>query len=218
MGWFYRGLHRYLRAFIGVWSRTRFRGIERVPREGPVVVAIRHETWWDPIIVARSIPRPMWHLGKKEVFRGRFLTWLFSANGVIPVDRKKGGNDAAVQASLDALAKGYMVGIYPEGTRAPLGAMLPGKTGAVRLALLTGAPIVPVGLRTYDFWPKGATLPRFGKRTYVLVGEPRYLGKDEAAANDPATLRKLTDDTMAEIARLCEACDRAYEAKERWRG
>jgi 1-acyl-sn-glycerol-3-phosphate acyltransferase len=120
--------------------------------------------------------------------------------------RREGGSasERALAAARDVLSSGKVLGIYPEGTRSPDGRLYRGHTGAARLALGCGAPIVPVGLvGTTLVQPPGSNRPRPFKRVTIRFGAPLDLSRfDGNAAGDPLTLRAATDELMFEIRNL----------------
>lgn len=155
--------------FHGVW-RTRLHGADRVPGDGPVLLASNHLGFLDGPLLVGVAPRFTRCLVKKEMFRGPAGAVL-RATGQIPVDRD-GGDRAALQAALDVLAGGGAVGVFPEGTRGR------GDVGEVRqgvawLALRSEAPVVPVAcLGTRRTGESTARPPGLLRRLDVVFGEP----------------------------------------------
>lgn len=217
MHWAYRVIKRVFHHPVKWACRVNAKGWERVPREGPVILVPNHWTWADPVILGAIVGRPCRFLGKHSLFSKPVLGWLLRSTDQIPVNRATGGNDAAVLAAAAFVRQGKVVGVYPEGTRSDAPGLLPFKSGAVRVALLTGAPIVPVGQLTDRFWPKGKILPRFGRRTYHAFGEPYTLGLDPALADDREFCRKASEDLRAKVEALLEECRAARDRKEKWR-
>ena len=215
--WGYRAIKRVFHYPLKWLLRVRATGWETFPRRGGVIVAPNHYTWADPILVQIVLGRPGYYLGKASLFRGRIGGWFFPAMGMVPVDREKGGNDAAVQAAVRIVEDGLVAGIFPEGTRSAHPDLLPFRTGAVRVALLTGAPIVPVAVLSDRLWGKGKTLPRVGRRCYLAFGEPYTLGKDAALAADKDYLRKASDDLQGRVQALLQECELARAANRKWR-
>ena len=200
----YRALHTMLPPILNALWRPWIEGMENIPDNGAAIIATNHLSFLDSIFVPALVPRPVYYLGKSDYFSG-WQRYFFEGVGVMPVNR--GGGDAS-EASLrkgeEVLRSGHLLGIYPEGTRSPDGRLYRGKTGPVRLAFRTGAPIVPVGLvGTDEVLPVGAKIPKLA-RVGIRFGEPidfalRY-GED--AANDRFALRSATDELMYEIMML----------------
>ncbi|MDH4363909.1 MAG: 1-acyl-sn-glycerol-3-phosphate acyltransferase, partial [Acidimicrobiia bacterium] len=109
----------------------------------------------------------------------------------------------ALDAAREVLTEGGLFAIYPEGTRSRTGDLYRGKTGAARLAIETGAPIIPVGLiGTPEVQPVGSNRPRFFRRVRVRFGQPITVDRYRSRPGDRAVLRELTDEVMFEIQAL----------------
>jgi len=185
--------------------RIRVEGREHVPRRGPVILAANHRSFLDSLFLPLAIGwRRMTFVAKAEYFERRRTAWFFRGVGQIPIQRTGGAaSEAALSAATSVLRRGEAFGIYPEGTRTRDGFTHRGHTGVARLALATGAPIVPVGLvGTAEAQPTDAKLPRLWQPVAVRFGNPirpdRY-GED----TDGLALRALTDEVMFEIVQLC---------------
>ncbi len=138
----YEAYRRSLTPVIRAIYRLEVRGQEHVPSSGPLVVTGNHDSILDPFIMAASIPRPIHFLGKSEFWRYAPVRWWLGTVGAIPVVR--GGSDAtAIGSAVAALEAGEAVGLFPEGGVNWAG---PWKRGAARMALATGAPLLPVRL------------------------------------------------------------------------
>lgn len=176
-----------------VFCRLRVEGREHLPRTGPVIVASNHLSFLDSIAIPVAAPRQVHFLTKSSYFdapgiKGTLQASFFTSIGAVPVRRGAG------QAALDALeqqrellAEGKAVALYPEGTRSRDGRLYRGRTGVAHLALLTGAPVVPVGLIGTDrVIPAEGGRPRFGQRVTVRFGERLHLGSPGEASNGRA--------------------------------
>jgi 1-acyl-sn-glycerol-3-phosphate acyltransferase len=193
-----------VRPLMRVAWRIDVRGLEHVPATGPAILCPNHISVLDSFFVPVMLRRRITYVGKAEYLDDWKTRWLFPALGMIPIDRT--GGDAA-QAALDlaarTLERGELFGIYPEGTRSRDGLLHKGRTGAARLALRTGAPIIPVGILGTDaILPPDRRLPRLLRRASISFGAPinpaHYRGRDD----DPLLLRQLTDEVMFEIRTL----------------
>ena len=175
------------------------RGADLVPRSGPAVLASNHDSLLDiPVLVVAS-PRPVWFMAKVELFRGRVASRFFHELGGFPV--RRGGYDLrAIRGARAVLDRGRLLGMYPEGTRAPhLQGFLP---GAAWLALATGAPLVPVAVTgTADALPRGSTRPRRSE-VKVSFGEPLRPGREQRPRARLARAREVTDDLRVEVEKL----------------
>jgi 1-acyl-sn-glycerol-3-phosphate acyltransferase len=189
--------------FHAAW-RFNVEGIEHVPAEGPAIMCPSHTSVLDSFFLPAVLPRRITYVGKAEYMDSWKTKYLFPALGMIPIDRS-GGNAAerALAAAQRILERGELFGIYPEGTRSRDGKLHKGHTGPARLALRTGAPIVPVGIiGARDIMPPDASYPRLLKPVTVKFGPPisveRYLDR----ADDRMVLRQIIDEVMYEIRNL----------------
>lgn len=140
--WLVRGV---LQPFFHLYFRMSRIGREHIPAEGAVIVAANHRSFLDPFIIGTCARRPMYYVAKKELFRGRFVSAILRSLGAFPVDRGAGDADSMATARA-VLERGDILLIFPEGTRIRPGALGNPKRGVARLALETGAPIVPVAI------------------------------------------------------------------------
>jgi 1-acyl-sn-glycerol-3-phosphate acyltransferase len=183
-------------------------GIENVPADGPVIMASNHLSVLDSFVLPIVLPRRIVFIGKAEYFtgtgvRGRLVAGFMRGVGTIPLDRSGGkASEAALRTGLAHLEGGGVFGIYPEGTRSPDGRLYRGKTGVARLAIESGAPVVPVAMvGTDQAQPIGRRLPR-PMRIGVVLGEPVSYADRRGEEGDRAVLREVTDEIMYRI-QLC---------------
>jgi 1-acyl-sn-glycerol-3-phosphate acyltransferase len=184
--------------------RVRVEGRERVPRTGPVILAANHRSFLDSIFLPLVLRRRVTFVAKAEYFDDPKTAWFFRAVGQIPI-RREGGTAAegALAAATDVLARGGIFGIYPEGTRTRDGYLHRGHTGVARLALKTGAPIVPVGLvATDECQPTDKKLPRLFRTVWIRFGTPLPLEHYAGREHDRLVLRQVADELMYEIREL----------------
>ena len=120
-------------------------GREHIPREGGVIIAANHRSFLDPFVIGTLVRRPVYFVAKRELFTNRMVAWWLSSLGAFPVDRGNGDRDA-MDTARRILERGDVVVIFPEGTRTRPGALGAPKRGVGRLALETGAPVVPVAV------------------------------------------------------------------------
>ena len=189
--------------------RPRAWGVKHVPRRGPVILASNHLSFSDHFFGPLPIPRKVIFLGKSEYFTGHGLKGLiskvfFTGVGVIPVDRGGGtASEQAIRTGLGVLADGHVLGIYPEGTRSPDGRLYRGKTGVARLAVESGAPVVPCAMiDTFEFMPPGRLRLNMRYRPGVRFGEPLDFSRYRGQEADGQLLRSITDEIMQAIAKL----------------
>jgi 1-acyl-sn-glycerol-3-phosphate acyltransferase len=150
------------------------------------------------------LPRRITFVGKAEYMDSWKTKYIFPAMGMIPIDRGGGSaSERALNAAARVLERGELFGIYPEGTRSRNGVLHKGHTGPARLALRTGAPLVPVGLRgTRDIQPPDAKLPKLFMNAEVRFGKPITVDRYRDRDDDRMVLRQLIDEVMFEIRTL----------------
>jgi 1-acyl-sn-glycerol-3-phosphate acyltransferase len=199
----YRFLRRALPPVVMPYFRVEAEDVDRVPTEGPAVIAANHLSFVDSIVLALSLPRPLYYLGKADYWDSARTRWLVAGAGVVPVHREGGDRgDASLRAGVELLGRGQLLGIYPEGTRSPDGRLYRGKTGPVRMALEAGAPIVPVGIVGSDLaMPQDRRVIRRSP-IRLRFGAPLDLSRYRDRREDPLVLRSATDELMYEIMRL----------------
>jgi len=189
--------------FRFLW-RVTTEGMHHVPAHGGAIIAPNHISVLDSFFVPLVLPRRITYVGKAEYLDDWRTRYLFPAMGMIPIDRT--GGDAAA-AALDAAAglldAGELFGIYPEGTRSRDGSLHKGHTGVARLALRTGAPIVPVGIiGTDSVQPPDARFPIPFRRVHIRFGRPVEVGRYASRDDDRMVLRQITDEVVYEIRSL----------------
>lgn len=201
-----------LRPLMMVLTKRDWRGTEHIPAEGGFVVAPNHISHLDPIAFAHYLydhGRPPRFLAKSGLFSLPLIGWVVRNSGQIPVVRESRDAAEAFRGAVDAVKAGKCVAIYPEGTitRQPDGWPMVGKTGAARVALTTGCPIVPVAQ-----WGPQALLPQHAKRPRVFprktmqvtAGPPVDLDDLRGRPITPEVLRTATERVMARVTELLE--------------
>jgi 1-acyl-sn-glycerol-3-phosphate acyltransferase len=205
--------------FFLLW-RVKVEGREHVPRKGPAILAANHQSFCDSLFLPLVLRRRLTYVAKAEYFERWRTAWFFRASGQIPI-RRDGGSTSqrALDTAADVLRSGGLLGIYPEGTRAPDTRLHRGHTGVMRVARHCGVPVVPVGISgTREVQPPGRMILRpfrtvtirFGPSLDAGAAGHRPVGPsgdDDAPVREPerdeaAELRAVTDSLMTEIARL----------------
>lgn len=184
------------------------KGVANIPRKGGAIIAANHLAVIDDALLPLTCPRMIHFMGKAEYFegkglKGKFKKWWFTSVGVFPVDRSGGSKSlGALEHAREIIENGHLFGIHLEGTRSPDGRLYRGHTGAARLALETGCPIVPVAIiGSRELQPAGTVIPHKGK-TQVIYGQPievRKTAKDDITHEQ---LRELTDKVMQRIQQM----------------
>jgi glycerol-3-phosphate dehydrogenase (NAD(P)+) len=134
-----------LQPIFHVYFRMRRLGREHVPRSGPVIFASNHRSFLDPFVIGCLTRRPVYYVAKKELFANPVAAWLLNRLGAFPIDRGA-GDQQAMDTARRILERGDCVVIFPEGTRTRPGPLGAPRRGVGRLALQTGAPVVPVAV------------------------------------------------------------------------
>lgn len=167
--WLYR-FRWFGRFVIGRRYDVRVLHAERFPADGPVIVAANHIGVIDGPLLAIFAPRPVHAWTKIEMFRGALGRFL-SAVGQIPLDRFR-SDPLAVKVALRTLRDGRVVGVFPEGTRGN-GELDTYHRGAAYLALVTGAPVLPLTfIGSRESGGSSGSLPKKGARIHMVVGDP----------------------------------------------
>jgi 1-acyl-sn-glycerol-3-phosphate acyltransferase len=186
---------------LRLFWRPKATGVENIPEDGAAIVAINHQSFLDDFLLPLVLrKRKIRMMAKADYFDKWYSAWFFKATGCIPVRREGGSAGAeALRSAIDALKKGELVGIFPEGTRSPDGRLYRGKTGVARLALEAQVPIIPVALKgSYEAWPYDKKLPRPG-HVQIVIGKPLDVSRHYATPADRFVLRSVTDEVMYEI-------------------
>ena len=204
--WFMKNL------VAGPLLKTVFRpwisGLDNIPKTGGVILASNHLSFIDSIFLPLLIDRRIYFLAKSDYFTGKGLkNWAVKhfllGTGMLPIDRSGGkASEASLNTGLDVIAKGNVLGIYPEGTRSPDGKMYRGRTGVARMILEGHVPVVPVAMvDTEKVMPIGSKLPKV-RRIGVIFGEPLDFSRFEGLEGDRFILRAITDEIMYELSRI----------------
>jgi putative phosphoserine phosphatase/1-acylglycerol-3-phosphate O-acyltransferase len=195
----------FIRPELVPYARIRVEGAEQIPNAGPAIICANHRSYFDPLAVGYAIAkrgRPVRFLGKKEVFDAPIIGDLARAMGGIRVDRGTGSDEPLKEAAA-ALEAGELVAIMPQGTiprgRAFFDPVLKGRWGAARLAAMTRAPVIPLGLwGTEKVWPRNARLPNVTNvlhppEVLVRVGEPVELTYDDLEADTERIMSAIVE-------------------------
>jgi 1-acyl-sn-glycerol-3-phosphate acyltransferase len=208
---FYGAMKVSLGNALKVTFRPWVEGLEHIPAEGPAILASNHLSFSDSFFLPAVLDRKVTFIAKAEYFtspgvKGKMTAAFFKGVGQLPVDRSgaRGAGEAAVNSGIKVIESGELFGIYPEGTRSPDGRLYRGKPGGLaRIALATGAPVVPVAMiDTEKVQPIGQVMPKFSVRPGIRIGKPldftRYMGME----HERFILRSVTDEVMYEIMKL----------------
>ena len=210
LGFWYRFVIVVVKPLLWMFTTREHRGADNVPRSGGIIAVANHVSEIDPFMVGEflyDIRRPPRFLAKKELFRKAPIKWILNGAQQIPVDRGSADASRALSAAVVALEKGECILIYPEGsaTRDPALWPMKARTGAARLALLSGAPVVPIAQwGPQRILPYKARRPKLLPRTRIsiLAGPPVDLSAYQGQPVTAELLREATTTIMLAITAL----------------
>jgi 1-acyl-sn-glycerol-3-phosphate acyltransferase len=216
-----------LRAVLEALFRVLFTydcaGEENVPATGGAVISANHPSYLDPILLSLQVKRPILFMAWDALFRVPVVGALMRLLGAFPVDTRQGRGRAAYESARALVEQGSLVGIFPEGKRSRSGWMEEDlRAGAARLALETGAPLVPATIRgAFRAWPYFRALPEPAK-IHVRYHEPidpapyRPMPEDEAVAALLAELRRRVERTLLPGVKADRKIDALYGTPAPW--
>lgn len=203
----YRTFQHLLQAVFCLWLRYRAQGVERLPAQGGALLLVNHQSFLDPLLVGLPLSRPVSFLARDSLFRTPVIGWILRRTYVVPINREA-ASTSSLREAIRRLQAGFLVGIFPEGTRSETGAIGPLKPGFLALMRRAKVPVYPVGVAgTYQALPRGAWFLRPVK-VRVVFGEaftPAEL--DQFGRHDERELLNFIRERML-------ACQ---QEAERWR-
>lgn len=170
-------------------------------QSGPVIVAMNHQSFFDPPLAGNACDRPIYFLAKKSLMNVPLLGWLLPKLNVIPVNLE--GNDrSALKALIRILRGGDGTLVFPEGSRTPDGNLQPALPGLGLVIAKTRAPVVPMRIfGAFDAWPIGDKI-HLGARITIVVGEPLYFSDSDFEAEGRDLYLRLSQRVMDAIAAI----------------
>ena len=211
--WQTRLLANILRPFVRLLYKVEVTGTENLPKTGGYVLAANHVTTLDALAVAYMmyfrLHRAPHFLAKEGLFRTPIVGPVLLACGQIPVFRSGRNNTDPMQSAYDVLNAGHTIGIFPEGTltREPNQWPMRARTGAIRLSLETGVPIIPVGqwgteavMETYS----SKIRPKPWHKVRIVIGKPISMDPYKDKKMSTEDLVELSDKVMVEITKIVE--------------
>lgn len=174
-------------------------GFSNVPPEGPVVFMAKHQSGWETFALTSLIPRRLSYIYKRELHKVPIFGWGLASVGMISIDRESGRHAFELLASEvpKFFARGWAIIIFPEGTRTAPGQTVKYKSGGARIAVDTGAPVIPIALNSGECWPKHSFVINPGLIRVVIGSSIESSGKDAAALN--ADVQSAIEAEMARI-------------------
>ena len=189
----------FLRVFFTLLVRYRARGMQRLPARGGMLLLVNHQSNFDSLLVGLPLSRPVSFMARQTLFDLPVIGWFLRRTYVVPIDREaaRGG---AIRMLVELMQHGFLVGMFPEGTRTHDGALGEFKPGFLALVRRARLPIQPVGIAgAFESYPRGHW-PRPG-RVRVVFGEP-WLPEDY----EPFCERGREADLVAEVVQRVQDC------------
>lgn len=169
--WVWLSCRFLLRVFFIIWLRYRARGVETIPRDGGGLVLVNHQSFLDPLLVGLPLARPVSYLARDNLFRIPFIGWMLRKTYVMPISREAGGS-SSIKEAVARMKYGFMVGIFPEGTRSEDGSVGSFKPGFIAIIRRAKLPVYPVGIAgAHLAYPRHAWFIR-PRQVCVVFGEP----------------------------------------------
>lgn len=193
-------VNHILKIVLHIIMKIEFHDLEKIPREGPLLLAVNHVNFLDaPVVISHLYPRPTTGLIKQETWDDPFLAFLFNVWGGIPINREI-ADFTAFQKAKQALREGKILAIAPEGTRTEDGQLIRGKPGIAMLASKCDVMILPLAYYGHENFKQNI---RHLRRTPITikVGKPFHIDF-EKQARDKMTMQEVSDAIMVEIAKL----------------
>lgn len=197
-----------IRSFLGpivrfIWVK-KVMGIKNIPKSGPVILAFNHQSYFDFICFIAVSPRNIHYLSAEKFLDNVIWRFALSITGQIPVFRKSKDKRVLHEMVYDHLDRGKMIGIFPEGTRAPDPAvMLRAYPGVARYAIKKRVPIIPVGIiGTFNVLSRHEDFPKFKKIVKIKIGDPIYFKEYHFVKLNRRAYGILADKIMMEIVKL----------------
>lgn len=161
-----------LRLVFSVWLRYRARGIERISESGGGLVLMNHQSFLDPLLVGVPLQRPVSYLARDTLFPIPFVGWVLRNTYVMPINRDA-ASTATIRQAIRRIDEGFLVGLFPEGTRCVDGEVGEFKPGFISLIRRIQLPVYPVGIAgAHEAMPRRGLLRLCPRKVHVVFGEP----------------------------------------------
>ncbi len=169
--WVWCSIQFVLRFVFVTWLRYRARGIEKIPRSGGCLFLINHQSFLDPLLVGLPLNRPISFLARDSLFLVPIVGWLLKNAYVMRINRES-ASSTSIQSAVQRLKHGFLVGMFPEGTRSKDGSVGEFKRGFLALVRRTQSPVFPVGIAgAHEVLPRNGWLLKPFK-VAVVFGDP----------------------------------------------
>lgn len=198
-----------LRLIVCVWLRYRTRGLERMPATGGGLILVNHQSFLDPLLVGLPLQRPVSFLGRDSLFPIPFVGWVLRNTYVMPINRDA-ASTATIRQAIGRIDDGFLVGVFPEGTRCEAGEVGDFKPGFISLIRRIKSPVYPVGIAgAHEAMPRKGLLRLCPRKVHIVFGEPLCAERLKELS------RKGQEKALIEFAR--NAVVRYQREAEEWR-
>lgn len=200
MGLVYTSIWHLSRAVAKVCFSFQAIHAERIPKSGPMILAMNHQSYLDPPLAGICSDRPIFYLARKTLMKWPILGPLFPQMNVVPVDQDR-ADMSALKTVIKIIKQGEGTIIFPEGSRSPDGNLLPAQPGLGLVIAKTLAPVIPMRIfGAHEAFPRGGR-PHLHPITLV-VGEPMHFTEADVAGPAREVYQRLSDQVMARIAAI----------------
>src|SRR5829696_8861207 len=194
----------FLQPFLQIYFRLGRNGRQHIPAEGGVLLASNHRSFLDPFVIGCCLRRPIFFVAKQELFKYRPVGWILNCLGAFPVRRGE-SDEESVKTALALLERGDAVVIFPEGTRIRRGALKQPKRGVGRLALESGAPVVPIAVHGSEHARRGLIFKPV--KVKLRIGRPLTYPRVEQPSKSPRASGPASSSSTSGSA-ACRRCAR----------
>jgi 1-acyl-sn-glycerol-3-phosphate acyltransferase len=154
-----------------LWLRYRARGLENLPKTGGGLVLVNHQSFLDPMLVGLPLQRPVSNLARDSLFKVPVIGWVLRNTYVMPINRDA-ASTASIRHALQRMNHGFLVGLFPEGTRSTDGTVGEFKPGFISMIRRAKVPVYPVGIAgAYEAMPRGG-FRLWPQRVRIVFGKP----------------------------------------------
>ncbi len=204
--WVWFSFQFVLRLVFTFWLRYRASGLEKIPKTGGALFIVNHQSYLDPLLVGLPLRRPVSYLARDSLFPIPIVGWIVKNTYVMPLSREA-ASSSSIKEAVRRMKHGFLVGIFPEGTRTPDGSVHEFKPGFIAVVRRSKVPVYPVGIAgAYEAFPRGCWFLRPGK-VRVVFGKP--IPMEEL---DQLTKRGREDELVARIHQAVSACHQKAES------